>query len=127
MFDTMRFLVRSSGTHDGQCYIDYCGAYKTADIAKQTKIPEAKLQTIYTEGGGVLDEKIGVYYFDTAVAAQAVITRVLDSMKSSVKGRAVVLTEGEIECIRRALISDGAVPFGINAKIKDSILKKLNG
>lgn len=127
MFDTMHFLVRSSGTHEGQCYIDYSGLYKTADIARQTGLEPRRVEEIYRAGGGVLDEAAGVFYFDTCVAAQAVITVILDGMKSSQKGRAVVLTEREIECIRRALISDGAVPFGISAKLKDSILKKLNG
>ena len=127
LFDTVNFMVRSSGRFMGKCYIDYKGMYKLADIARETKLPEETLRDIYGRTGGVFDEAMGVYYFEGSAGAKEAVTLVLEKLGVGVKGRAVLLTEREIDVIRRALISDGAVPFGIEAKAKDSILKKLNG
>lgn len=123
----MNFLIRNSGRNEGACYIDYRGMYQIAEIAAQTKIAPEKLEEIYRKNGGKQDEKMGVYYFPGSGYAKAAIAQVLEKMNASFKGRTILLTEKEIDCIRRALISDGAVPFGIEAKLKDSILKKLNG
>ncbi|MDR3551963.1 MAG: hypothetical protein P4L75_02455 [Clostridia bacterium] len=127
MFDTMHFIVRSSGRHEGKCYIDYRGLYKIADISAEAKIGVPLLTEIYEQNGGTFDASMEVYYFESSEAANAVVAQVLQKMKAASKGRTILLTEQEISCIRRALIGDGATLIGINAKLKDSILKKLNG
>lgn len=127
MLDTANFIVRSSGKQKGRYYIDYVGLYRAAEIAKAAKVDLERLTGIYLENGGVLDEELSIYYFDSMISAQKTISDIFAIMKRSNKGRMVTLTEAEIEYIRKALINDGSGFAGVNNRLKDSIFKKLNG
>jgi hypothetical protein len=124
--DTNYLIVRNSGKREGNCYIDYLGKYKLSDIAKETKIDAKKLCDIYTKNGGILEPELEVYYFENVISAKKAVAQVIAKISVAFKGRSIYLTESEIDTIRRALISDGAVAMGIGSKIKDSIFKKLN-
>ena len=125
--DINYFLVRNSGKRENCCYIDYIGQYKLSEISEQTRIDIKKLTDIYIKNGGVLEPELDVYYFNSIESAKEAIRQISASIKAAYKGRSVFLTEREINTIRRALISDGAVALDIGSKIKDSILEKLNG
>jgi len=126
MIDTSYFIVRSSGTRGGYCYIDYIGLYKLSDISVAAKIDETKLKELYIANGGIYDDTIDSYYFDNMISAQKTISEIFSKIKKSQKGRVVELTEPEIEYIRKALISDGSGFTSMNNKLKDAIFKKLN-
>ena len=127
MLEASSLLVRRSGRLENRYYIDYRGLYSTADIALEAGMEEAKVVALYEKNHGALDAENGVYYFPTGSDADAAVAQVLKTLHLSGRGRPVLLTEQEISAIRRALIGDGASPFGISSRVKDSILKKLNG
>jgi hypothetical protein len=52
---------------------------------------------------------------------------ILKKTRSEMKGKAVFLSENEIEYIRKALINEGSNTIHVKSKIKDAIFKKLNG
>jgi len=124
--DTNYLIVRNSGKREGYCYIDYLGKFKLSDISKETKIDVKKLSDIYAKNNGSFDEELEIFYFEDIVSAKEAVAQIVAKVSGTNKGRSVYLTESEIDTIRRALIGDGAVAFGIGSKIKDSIFKKLN-
>ena len=126
MIDTQNFIVRSSGKVDGRYYIDYIGLYKAADIAKTAGIELKKLRGIYLSNGGALDGSQDIYYFESMINAQKTISEIFSVMKKADKGRAVMLTEAEIDYIRNALINEAGFA-GIDNRLKDTIFRKLNG
>ena len=127
MIDTANFIVRLSGRHEGQHYIDYVGAYRVADISRLAKVDETTLDGLYRANGGLHDDAQDVYYFVSEISAQKTISDIFAHMKDRNKGRVITLTEPEIEYIRMALINDGSGFAGVNNRIKDAIFKKLNG
>jgi len=126
MIDTANFIVRRSGRKEGHYYIDYVGLYRAADISKTAGVDMGKLKSIYESNGAIQDTELDIFYFDTIISAQKTISDIFASMKKTKKGRVVMLTEPEIEYIRKALIIDGSGFAGTNNKIKDTIFKKLN-
>lgn len=126
MIDSANFIVRSSGKKAGYYYIDYLGQYKITDISKEVRIESSKLAEIYLENGGIIDNVFEVYYFDNFLKAKKAISEITSKITPVNKGKNILFTEAEIEQIRKALINDSG-NFGVDSKIKDKILKKLNG
>lgn len=127
MIDTASFIVRTSGRFQGQYYIDYVGMYRPAEISRAAGVDEVTLAGIYRANGGRFDDGQGIFYFDSAIAAQKTISDIFERMPRRNRGRLVALTESEIAYIRKALINDGAGFTGVDADIKAGIFKKLNG
>jgi hypothetical protein len=67
-----------------------------------------------------------VYYFDDFLKAKKVISEITSKITPLNKGKNILFTEAEIAQIRKALINDSG-NFAVDSKIKDKILKKLNG
>ena len=126
MIDAANFIVRNSGKKAGYYYIDYFGQYKISDISKEVRIESSKLTAIYLENGGIIDHFFEVYYFDDFLKAKKVIAEITSKITPLNKGKNILFTEAEIAQIRKALINDCG-NFGVDSKIKDKILKKLNG
>jgi len=126
MIDAANFIVRNSGKKAGYCYIDYLGQYKISDISKEVGIEASKLTAIYLENGGIIDQAFEVYYFDNFLKAKKVISEITAKITVGNMGKNILFTEAEIAQIRKALINDSG-NFGVDSKIKDKILKKLNG
>ena len=126
MIDSANFIVRSSGQKPGFYYIDYLGQYKIAEISKEVKIEASKITEIFIVNGGDFDSDVGVYYFSDFLMAKNTISEIVSKVKIVNKGRNISFTEAEIAQIRKALISDSNY-LGVESKIKDKILKKLNG
>jgi hypothetical protein len=119
------FLVRVSGKKANSYYIDNQGSYKIEDIASMTGLDAAFIREAYESNGGVRDESLDVYYFSSETDAAKSISAIAGKLRYE-KGRAVFLTEKEIEYIRMALIKDSSYTIRSNTSVKDSILKKLN-
>ena len=126
MIDAANFIVRNSGKKVGYYYIDYLGQYKIIDISKEVRIEASILTAIYLENGGIIDQLLDVYYFDDFLKAKKVISEITSKITPLNKGKNILFTEDEISQIRKALINDSG-NFGVDSKIKDKILKKLNG
>jgi metal-dependent HD superfamily phosphatase/phosphodiesterase len=126
MIDAANFIVRKSGKKAGFYYIDYLGQYKITDISKEVRIEALKLTAIYLENGGIIDRSLDVYYFDDFLKAKKVISEITSKITPVNKGKNILFTEAEIAQIRKALINDSG-NFGVDSKIKDKILNKLNG
>lgn len=121
------FTIRTSGKRNGSFYIDYRGYYKVAEIAKVLGISPIDVKLIYGENEAVIDDENEVFYFSTSEKAQTAINRLIESMPKEKRGRAVYLTEGEVEYIRKALINENNNTIHVSSKIKDQLFKKLNG
>jgi metal-dependent HD superfamily phosphatase/phosphodiesterase len=102
------------------------GQYKISDISKEVGIEASKLNAIYLENGGIIDQAFEVYYFDDFLKAKKVISEITEKITAGNMGKNILFTEAEIAQIRKALINDSG-NFGVDSKIKDKILKKLNG
>ncbi len=126
MINGENFLVRASGRREDSYYVDYLGNYKIDDISKLTGIKKTELIGIYLSNEAVYDDKLEVYYFCNFDSARRTIKDIVDCGGIENRGRPVLLTEAEIEFIRKALINEGANTIHVNNKIKDSIFKKLN-
>lgn len=127
MIDTSSFIVRTSGKSVGQYYIDYVGMYRPADISRAAGVDEVTLAGIYRANGGLFDDVQGIFYFDSAIAAQKTISDIFERMPRQNRGRLIAFTEAEIAYIRKALINDGSGFAGVDAGVKAGIFKKLNG
>lgn len=126
MISGENFLVRASGRRNDSCYVDYLGNYKIDDISKLTGIKKPELIGIYLANEAVYDDKLEVYYFCDSDSARRTIKDILDLVGIENNGRPILLTEAEIEFIRKALINEGVNTIHVSNKIKDSIFKKLN-
>lgn len=120
------FLVRASSLQQNKYYVDYIGLYKLNDISIRTGINTPDLAAIYKKNNGIYDEQHEVFFFDDMECAKKTITEIMIHIKSDNRGRAILLTEAEIEYIRQALINEGANSIHLRNKIKDNIFKKLN-
>lgn len=121
------FTIRISGKRNGNFYIDYRGCYKAGDIAKVLGLSPVDVKIIYGENDASYDSENEVYYFSTGEKAQNAINRLIETMPRDKRGRAVYLTEAEIEYIRKALINENNNTIHVNSKTKDQIFIKLNG
>lgn len=126
MINEKNFVIRVSGRRENSYYIDYSGAYKIEDISKLTGIKLSSIKDIYQKNGAVYDNSIDVYYFSSRESAQKTVDSMLGEVKHERKGRAVILTDAEIEYIRKALINEGINTIHVSNKIKDDLFKKLN-
>jgi SAM-dependent MidA family methyltransferase len=126
MINESNFIVRQSGRNAGSYYIDYSGVYKVPEIAKIAGLKPTSLKEIYAGNGAVLDDIQKVYYFSSLDSAKKTIADIFNKIKVEQKGRIVMLSEAEIEYIRRALINEGANTLHVSNKVKDAIFKKLN-
>jgi hypothetical protein len=119
------FLVRISGRRENSYYIDNQGSYKIADIAGITGLDASYIKETYVSNNAVYDEGMDVYYFNLEDDAKKSISAITGKIRYQ-KGRAVFLTEAEIEYIRMALIKDSSYTIRTNTKMKDAIFRKLN-
>jgi hypothetical protein len=126
MVDDSNFIVRISGRRADSFYIDYLGSYKVLEIAKVAGLKPIVVKEIYIDNVAAYDEVQDVYYFNSLVAAKKAISDILSKIGTEKKGRLVLLTESEVEYIRKALINEGANTIHIKNKVKDAIFKKLN-
>ena len=127
MLNESNFIVRTSGRRSGSCYIDYQGAYKLIEIAKIAGMEPPALRGKYLANGAEYDEELDIYYFGSIESAQRAISDILHDIKTVHRGRLILLTEREIEYIRKALINEGSNNIHVTSRIKDGIFKKLNG
>jgi ubiquinone biosynthesis protein Coq4 len=116
-----------SGRKENTYYIDYLGVYKITDISKLSGIEAQTVKEKYIANGADYDETQYVYYFDDVENAKKTIKAIVKEMKSDNKGKLILLSEAEIEYIRKALINEGVNTIHVKNKIKDDIFKKLNG
>jgi len=126
MVSESNFIVRMSGRREKSYYIDYLGAYKLTDISKIAGIKPQALREKYLANGAEYEKELDIYYFDSIESAKNTVSDILKDMKSNSKGRLILLSEAEIEYIRKALINEGVNTLHVSSKIKDAIFKKLN-
>jgi hypothetical protein len=126
MIDSTNLIVRTSGQKPGSYYIDYLGKYKISDISKELKVDAHKIEEIFVINGANLDAGTGIFYFNDIFKAKDSINALIAKIQINNRGRNINLSEAEIAQIRQALINDNS-NLHINSKIKDKILKKLNG
>jgi hypothetical protein len=127
MVSDSNFIVRVSGRKENSFYIDYQGSYKISDISIIVGIDPPAVKEKYVSHGGIYDENLEVYYFNSIEAANSVIADILKSIKPEKNGRLICFTEKEIEYLRKALINEGVNTIHVSNKTKDAIFKKLNG
>lgn len=127
MLDFSNFIVRISGRGPSTFYIDCGGLYHIGDIASGAGVNPERLRAIYLADGGELNEKLDVYYFDSADKARKAISDIFVVIRDSNKGRSVFFTEDEIQYLRKALIYNASSFAGKDSRMADGILKKLNG
>ncbi|NDL67604.1 hypothetical protein [Anaerotalea alkaliphila] len=120
------FIPRKSGLGKGY-YIDCAGSYLVSDLAKETQLPEGRLHSIFEKHNATLDLGSQVYYFTTPADAKMAIQEILSQVPLDERGKAVYLTEAEIEYIRRALINEDANMLAMRTSVRDTIFRKLNG
>jgi hypothetical protein len=120
------FLVRKSGKRENSFYIDYTGSYTVRDLSKILGLKASIVEDIYKRHGAIHDETLDIYYFESADDARASLEDILGEITPDNIGRAVYLTNEEIELIRQALINEGVNTIGTKSKIKDTIFRKLN-
>jgi len=121
------FTIRISGKRSESFYVDYRGYYKAGELAKVLGISPVDVKVIYADFNAVFDSDNEVYYFSSSEKAQQAIDRLMQNMPKDKRGRAVYLTEFEVEYIRKALINENNNTIHVNSKIKDQIFNKLNG
>lgn len=126
MLNETNLIVRKSGRRENSYYIDYSGIYKLVEIAKAAGMSAPALKDVYASNGAVYDGSLDVYYFGSFDGAKKVVGELLRKAGAGLKGKAVFLTEAEIEYIRKALINEQSNTIHVKNRIKDEIFKKLN-
>lgn len=127
MLDLSGFIVRISGRQANAFYIDCNGLYHAEEIAKAGGVAPEKLRQVYLSSGGVLNEEVGVYYFDSIPQAKNAIAKIIALLSGTKNGRTVFLTEAEVTYIRKSLIAFGGYPGpGTDSRMTDAILDKFN-
>lgn len=119
------FTVRSSAKVDGY-YIDYLGNYSVIALKEHLDISEKLIVSTFDKYSMSFDQEIGVYYFQSKDKAQEAIDILVAAVPANKRGRAVYLTDKEIELIRKALINEDTNLLTVKASLKDEIFKKLN-
>jgi hypothetical protein len=120
------FLVRKSGKRENSFYIDYSGTYTIRDLSKILGLKASIVEDIYKRHNAKLDKTLDIYYFESADDARTSLKDIFHEITPDNIGRAVYLTNEEIELIRQALINEGVNTIGTKSEIKDTIFKKLN-
>jgi hypothetical protein len=119
------FTVRSSAKVDGY-YIDYLGNYSVIALSENLDIDPALITSIFEKYANQFDTEFGVYYFSSKDKATAAIEVLVSSVPANMRGRAIYLTDKEIELIRKALINEDNNFLTVKSSLKDEIFKKLN-
>lgn len=119
------FIIRESG-FEKSFYVDYRGVYSTDALEEVVGIDSQELNRIYEACNGVYNAERQVYYFHSREDAADAIDAVWLKVRPSLKGKALYLTEKEVEYIRRALINEDSNIISMNKAIKDGIFNKLN-
>ncbi len=119
------FTIRRSGMFD-KYYIDYNGTYSTGKLDGIFGISNHDLNQIYEKCSGSYSAENNVYYFNSKEDAAQAIEMIWVKIKPSLKGKALYLTEEEVEVIRRALINEDSNILSTNKILKDNIFNKLN-
>lgn len=119
------FVVRKSA-YNGAYYIDYNGHYTLQDISNEIHQPVKKLQEVYEKFDGTFSSEMNVFYFPSLELAKHAVEEALSGVDAADRGKAIYLTESEIEYIRKALINEDSNIISLKTKIKDTIFKKLN-
>lgn len=119
------FTVRSSAKFDGY-YIDYLGNYSVQGLKDQLDLKESLIVSTLEKYSSSFDSEIGVYYFSSKDKATTAIDVLVAAVPSNLRGRAVYLTDKEIEFIRKALINEDSNLLTVKVSVKDEIFKKLN-
>ena len=126
MVSASNFVIRASGRKDNCFYIDYQGSYKISDIALIVGLKAELVKDKYIEFSAVYDQELDVYYFPNPDKAQQSLKSILAIIKPDRIGRAIYLTDQEIEFVRQALINECNNTLKLKNNVKDSIFKKLN-
>lgn len=124
---TKLFSIRSSGRLPGKCYIDLAGSYSLGDLAQLTGLDRAFIERTYQSQSAVLDESVGVFYFDSRELALQALQQIESALSSKGGGKLVMLSLEEIEYIRQALINEGSNIINVRNDLKKSIFDKFNG
>lgn len=119
------FTVRNSAKVDGY-YIDYLGNYSVTGLKEELDISEELIISTFEKYSMAYDDTIGVYYFGSKDKANTAIDILVAAVPANQRGRAVYLTDKEIELIRKALINEDSNLLTVKASLKDQIFKKLN-
>lgn len=119
------FMIRESAMMSGHYYIDFDGDYEIADISRVTGITMDTIHQVYENNGGIYNPERKVYYFVQYGEAAEAVNTLRHSLKPTRIGRPMLLSEEEIDYIRKALLNDGDDSFE-SRRIKGSIFDKFN-
>lgn len=119
------FSVRHSIVAKGY-YIDYLGNYSIPALSTALEIDESLIQSVFNKYSSEYNEDMNVYYFNNSDKANEAISVLVAAVPANKRGRAVYLTDKEIELIRKALINEDSNLLTVKKSIKDNIFKKLN-
>jgi len=119
------FTVRSSAKVEG-FYIDYLGNFSLTALKNYLDISDKIIQSTFEKYSNSYDDEFGIYYFDSKEKALIAIDVLVAAVPASKRGRAVYLTDKEIELIRKALINEDTNILTVKASLRDEIFKKLN-
>lgn len=119
------FTVRSSAKVEGY-YIDYLGNYSVVALSENLELDSALITSVFDKYSNQFDTEFGVYYFASKDKANQAIDVLVAAVPASKRGRAIYLTDKEIELIRKALINEDNNFLTVKPSIKDEIFKKLN-
>lgn len=126
MINETDLIVRKSGRINDLYYIDYQGLYRIVDISRVTGLESVFIKEQYVNAKAQYDDTLDIYYFASIEKAQSVVRTILNAAGKDKIGRMLILTEAEIEYIRKALINEGCNPISVKSSIKDAIFRKLN-
>lgn len=117
--------VRGSGRFPGKHYVDLSGRFAAGDIAEVIGLSKESVEAVYQRFGAEYDTGIGVWFFDAREPALDAI-RALGEQLAGLSGKAVFLTNEEIDYIRQALINEGSNIINVRNELKKRIFEKIN-
>jgi len=119
------FTVRNSAKVEGY-YIDYLGNYSILALSENLEIDQALITSVFEKYSSQYNTEFGVYYFASKDKATQAIEVLVSAVPANKRGRAIYLTDKEIELIRKALINEDNNFLTVKSSLKDEIFKKLN-
>lgn len=119
------FSVRRSAIAEGY-YIDYLGNYSIKALSDALSLDESLIKSVFDKYSFEYHEDMGVYYFNSSDKANEAISILVAGVPANKRGRAVYLTDNEIELIRKALINEDSNLLTVKKSYRDNIFKKLN-
>jgi len=119
------FTVRNSAKVEGY-YIDYLGNYSILALSENLEIDQALITSVFEKYSNQYNTEFGVYYFASKDKATQAIEVLVSAVPANKRGRAIYLTDKEIELIRKALINEDNNFLTVKSSLKDEIFKKLN-